>query len=131
MNVVDAARAYLGCPFEHQGRTRHGLDCAGLIILAYRDVGVMFEDIKGYGRNPHQGRLQESLEKQLHAVDDMEPGDVLLIAFAREPQHVAMVTDLPDGRLGMIHTRNCETPYVVEHSIGAKWAKRIVGVYRP
>lgn len=130
MNVVDAARAYLGCPFEHQGRTRHGLDCAGLILLAYRDAGVLFEDIKGYGRNPHKDGLQQAVERQLHAVDDMQPGDVLLMRFIREPQHVALVTDLPDGRIGVIHAHS-QVGRVVEHALDAKWRRRIVGVYRP
>ena len=37
--IVAAARTWLGVPWRHQGRTRQGVDCAGLVVLVGRGLG--------------------------------------------------------------------------------------------
>jgi cell wall-associated NlpC family hydrolase len=39
---------YLGIPYVHLGRTMAGLDCYGLIILVYKDLGFDLIDIVDY-----------------------------------------------------------------------------------
>lgn len=46
---VAAARSYIGVPWKHQGRSRAGLDCIGLIILAGRDIGIAVPLVANYG----------------------------------------------------------------------------------
>jgi gamma-D-glutamyl-L-lysine dipeptidyl-peptidase len=36
---VEEARAYLGCPYEWGGLTERGIDCSGLVHMAYRRLG--------------------------------------------------------------------------------------------
>jgi cell wall-associated NlpC family hydrolase len=36
---VEEARAYLGCPYEWGGMTELGIDCSGLVHMAYRRLG--------------------------------------------------------------------------------------------
>jgi cell wall-associated NlpC family hydrolase len=36
---VEEARAYLGCPYEWGGMTERGIDCSGLVHMAYRRLG--------------------------------------------------------------------------------------------
>jgi cell wall-associated NlpC family hydrolase len=36
---VDEARAYLDCPYEWGGMTEQGIDCSGLVHMAYRRLG--------------------------------------------------------------------------------------------
>jgi cell wall-associated NlpC family hydrolase len=36
---VEEARAYLGAPYEWGGLTVHGIDCSGLVHMAYRRLG--------------------------------------------------------------------------------------------
>jgi hypothetical protein len=36
---VEEARAYLGVPYERGGMTEHGIDCSGLVHMAYRRLG--------------------------------------------------------------------------------------------
>jgi cell wall-associated NlpC family hydrolase len=49
-DIVAAARTYLGVPWRHQGRTRAGLDCAGLIVMVARDLALSDYDSTAYGR---------------------------------------------------------------------------------
>jgi cell wall-associated NlpC family hydrolase len=121
--LITAARAYLGVPFAHQGRSRHGLDCIGLLVLAARDAGARIEDRADYPRDPN-GLLPVELARQFDAVEDRQPGDLLLMRFAGEPQHLALCAGDT-----VIHSY-ASIRRVVEHRIDAKWARRIVQTYR-
>jgi cell wall-associated NlpC family hydrolase len=122
--VVEAARKYLGCPYHHQGRSMHGIDCAGLLVAAYRDCGVELEDLPAYGREPWKDGLRAAVELNFHKVDrEPEPGDVLLLRWGREPSHLAIVTER-----GIIHSY-ASVGKVVETSYGLAWRNRTVGVY--
>ena len=121
--LIVAARAYLGVPFVHQGRTRHGLDCIGLLVCAARDAGARIEDRADYPRDPN-GRLPIELDRQFDAVDARIPGDILLMRFAGEPQHIALYTGAT-----LIHSY-ASIRRVVEHRLDIKWARRIVQTYR-
>jgi cell wall-associated NlpC family hydrolase len=42
---------YVGVPYEHHGRTIKGLDCWGLIVMAYKDLGIDVIDLENYEFN--------------------------------------------------------------------------------
>lgn len=129
-DILAAARACVGTPFRHQGRLPGiGLDCAGVVIEVARAVGASPIDVSGYGRVPVNGQLEAALDAQpdLERVDrdDRQPGDILLMRFAGEPQHLAVLT----GAGTIIHSY--EAPgRCCEHDLTAAWAARIVRVYR-
>lgn len=111
--IVESARKYLGVPFRHQGRNILGLDCAGLVVIALLDIGVQVKDVYGYSVNPHKGRLETAILENPAiseiAITDAIEGDILLIKFHTEPQHVAIKTDI-----GIIHSTSL-IGKVVEH----------------
>lgn len=121
--IIAAARSYCGCRYHHQGRNRAGIDCAGLIVCVARDVGIELRDMGGYPRTPDGKALRSFVEEQAIRVDEYQPGDILLMRFERDPQHLAIVTDR-----GMIHSYAGKGE-VTEHRIDATWAKRIVQAY--
>ncbi len=121
--IIAAARAYLGVPFAHQGRSRHGLDCIGLLVLAARDAGAIIEDRLDYPRDPN-GLLPVELARQFDAVAEHQPGDIMLMRFAGEPQHLALCAGDT-----ILHSY-ASIGHVVEHRLDAKWARRIVQAYR-
>lgn len=136
--LVHAARQLLGVRFAHQGRSVHGLDCLGLLLLAAQQAGitlqnkaVMHFDRRDYGTWPDTQYLQATLEAHLApAEDELRCGDVLLLRIEGRPQHLALVTDYPaPASWGMIHAYAAARK-VVEHRLDAAWEQAIHRRYR-
>lgn len=132
--IVCAARELLGVPFLHQGRDPAiGLDCVGVAIAAARACGVQVIDRAGYGRTPIGDEVRRGSSGGLLGAIDEQPGlrrvrrapaagDVLVLRFARSPQHVAICA----GET-MIHGWE-SVGRCVEHPLDATWRRRIVAV---
>ena len=128
-DILTAARQCIGTPFRHQGRlVAFGLDCAGVAIHVARQIGVGHLDVSGYGRTPASGQLERSLDSQpcleRVALSDLAPGDLLLMRFATDPQHLAITTGDT-----IIHAYET-VGQCCEHRLSSMWAARIVRVYR-
>lgn len=123
--IIAAARRYLGVRYHHQGRNRAGLDCAGLVVAVARDLGVSTAgDMIGYSRTPDGASLKAALDSSAaRPVSDFQPGDILLMRFQAQPQHIAIATDI-----GIIHSY-LMARRVVEHRLDAEWRARIVAAY--
>lgn len=125
--ILAAARLALGTPFAHQGRIAgRALDCAGLIVHVARSIGVPYMDVPAYDRSPHQGLLQATLDSNdcLTRVSKRQAGDILLMRFSSEPQHLAICAGDT-----MIHSY-LQVGKVCEHRLSSLWVARIVCVYR-
>lgn len=125
--IVKTAREYLGTPFKHQGRLKGiGIDCAGLVICVAKELGLTTFDHQAYGHLPHAMMMQNHCDEQMTRIpiEDAKPGDVYLMAFHKEPQHLCIITDI-----GIIHAyaqvRRC-----VEHGINEMWQGRVKRAYR-
>ena len=135
--LVSAARKYIGVPFLHQGRNKHGLDCAGLAWISFRDAGFAATDYRAYGRTPHDGELEKAMEVALGAPvkvgnvseADLQAGDVVLMRFTIEPHHVGIIGDYPYGGFSLIHTSG-HSRKVIEHRLAADHVKRITHIFR-
>lgn len=125
MDVVSEARTWLLTPFQHQGRVKgRAVDCAGLVVGVAQVLGLAVSDRAGYSRTPHADILRQHLDAQMVQVAAAEPGDIYLMRFERDPQHLGIASDI-----GIIHAFSA-VGMVVEHAIDAKWARRVVAVYR-
>jgi gamma-D-glutamyl-L-lysine dipeptidyl-peptidase len=81
---VAEARAYLGAPYLWGGMTGHGIDCSGLVHMAWRRLGRLV---------PRDAHEQEAAAT---AVDEPRYGD--LVTYGRgQATHVAFW--LGDGRI--------------------------------
>ena len=131
--LVAAARAYLGVPFRHMGRTPRALDCVGLGWLAYHDCGVDLPVPRFYGREPYRATLLQALRDALGEPVEapLQPADVGVFRFREEPHHVAMIGDGPYGELTLIHADSSPgLRRVVEHRLDDWWRERLVAVFR-
>ena len=66
-DVLTEARAYLGAPYEWGGMSERGIDCSGLIHMAFRRVGILVPRDSW-----QQGAHGEEVEEK-----DLRPGDIL------------------------------------------------------
>lgn len=122
--VVAAARGWLGVPFGHQGRSRRGVDCAGLVICVAAELGLPVADYRAYGRLPRGDTLLRVMRDQCtEYAGDPVPGTVALMRFEREPQHLAILAGTT-----VIHALSTSRR-VVEHRLDALWRSRIVGLF--
>ena len=87
-DVVRVARSYVGVRWRHQGRTRAGIDCIGLVIAVAHDLGLTDYDFTGYGRVPDGKALRATMCEQMDLLStEPQLGDVLLLRFDRNPLH--------------------------------------------
>ncbi len=137
---IAALRTYGGVPFRHQGRTRLGLDCAGLLWAGIRDCGMENWDLEkhiGYERIPDGktvNRIMAALMDKVPAVDEnLRPGNVVQLAYRTGGRdlvtHMGILTDWCGG-LGLIHAYFPKGE-VVEHVFDEAWKRRTTAIFVP
>lgn len=114
--VVAEARSWIGVKWRHQGRNRSGIDCGGLVVRVGQELGLMDSnsDYAGYSRLPTLYSLIEACADRLRRktgaeFNDRRPGDVVVLRpndTYRWPSHIGILSRLPSGELGMIHSYN-------------------------
>ena len=126
--IISAARSEIGTRFRHQGRVGGKcLDCAGLVVRVATLLGVTVEDQRGYARQPSAAQLETALDCQPGVKlvrGEPLPGDILLLRFDKDPQHLAIFT----GE-NIIHASS-QTRRVVEERFDRMWRLRLSRVYR-
>lgn len=139
MSLVEAARSLKGTRFVHRGRTPRGVDCAGMVKVAYQICGVDLPDFTLYSKEPaaHGPGLTSYMTEALGLpvavepvnLSDLQEGDILVLRFVREPHHVGMVTNYPYGGFALLHACGMNKK-VIEHRLSKDMVRRITHVYR-
>jgi cell wall-associated NlpC family hydrolase len=84
---VVEARAFLGTPYEWGGLTSRGIDCSGLVHMAYRRLGRLV---------PRDAHEQEAAAEAVTEAQ-LQPGDLVCFGPAGRAHHVAFW--LGEGRI--------------------------------
>lgn len=125
-DVVAAARGWLGVPYRHQGRSREGVDCIGLVLVVLaqgRALPPGFRDAFAYSRLPQAGMLEREVGARCQRIAAPVPGSIGLFRWKREAQHVAIMTG--DG---LVHAYE-SVGEVVEHGYRGNWPRRAVSFW--
>ena len=111
--AIRAALSFLGVPYVWGGASRSGVDCSGLVMLAYAAAGIFL---------PHYSGAQFADTVRVPLVD-LQPGDLLFYGYNGD-EHVSMY-------LG--HGEMIEAPYTgaVVHITPVRLGYGFAGAGRP
>lgn len=127
-DLLDEARTWVGVPFLHQGRSRHGVDCAGFLVALMCSAGELppdFRDVSNYARRP-SGELLTLVSRHCARAVAEAPGLLVLIRWPRDtqPSHIALLTGPT-----LIHCYQRRRA-VVEHSYRGAWRRDTHSLWR-
>jgi cell wall-associated NlpC family hydrolase len=131
--VIAEAREWIGTPFHHQARIKGvGVDCVGLVLGVAWELGIAPRtlDEKGYPRVPDGVSLMRTMRGHAAEIDraDMQPGDVIVLSFDRDPQHLGILGDYRHGGLSIIHAAG-NTGRVIETRLMFSPAMKFVAAF--
>lgn len=113
-SILDVARSYLGVRYALGGMSRTGIDCSGLVLVAYRDgAGVKL---------PHRATLQAARGRRIDR-SQVQPGDLVAWGVPGNYPHIALAID-PDQVIVAPHTGT-----VVQYQ--KLWDKKVPGFGYP
>ena len=124
-DIVNEARTWIGVKWKHQGRTRDGIDCAGLIVLVGKSLGLTNYDYTEYRRHSQSVNFADyfldggGIKKN---AKDVSAGDILIFRQVQYPCHSAIVSK----KNGILHIIHSYVPrrVVFEESLSKLWLER-------
>lgn len=120
--IIKVARSYQGTPYRFGGLSRRGLDCSGLIYLAYKPI-------KAVPRTSGQLlKLGETVNLR-----KVQKGDLVFFTYpgGRKVTHVGMITQVKQQNKEVRFIHASTSKGVREDNLfGPYWSKLIVKVKR-
>jgi cell wall-associated NlpC family hydrolase len=138
-DIVTEARSYIGTRWLHQGRTRSGIDCAGLVLKVAHACNIFTFDTADYSRQATDESMLELCREHLDPVATAQscPGDIAVMRFGTN-RHIGFFGDYLYGGLSLIHAYSqrigSQRPQVVEHRFTDDWLRSqnasLIAVFR-
>ncbi len=132
--ISRAAKEWIGTPFHLQGRVKNvGCDCLGLLMGIARDLNLktklgtlLVEHDRSDYHLIHDGQiLEQQLDQLLGQTHELEEGNLLLLEYDKNPQHLAIVSD--GEKIIHAHLKHRK---VVEHSMDVCLRNKIKKMYK-
>lgn len=116
--IIGAARGYTGTPYRWGGTTRAGMDCSGLLVVAFQAGGAKL---------PRTSSEQSKVGKNI-SLYELQPGDLVFFAASKgrpgKITHVGMVTEVR-GKHNVQFIHASTKLGVVENNIYSDYYRRI------
>jgi cell wall-associated NlpC family hydrolase len=99
---VSSIMSFVGVPWRLHGRSRSGVDCAGLAVMAYRECGGEIGDRMDYdARMPDPKKLVEIVQAACEpcAQPHLGPGKLLLTRWGDKPSPRHVCLTVSDGMI--------------------------------
>lgn len=95
--IIETARSYTGTPYRSGGADRKGMDCSGLIITSFKEVGLQM---------PRISWQQAEVGKEIR-LRDAQPGDLVFFVTGKKGaapiNHAGIVTRIKGNEIWFIH----------------------------
>ena len=119
-DVVLEALTWVGTKWRHQGRTKRGIDCAGLILNVGNDLGLMDYHCSNYPRNTTRDHFINhfKLFGIQRSVIERKRGDMLLLRDGIYACHCGILDIAPNGNEYLIHAYQIRGKTVREPLVG-------------
>jgi hypothetical protein len=111
-DVVDVARGWIGTPYVWGGLTSHGIDCSGLVHLAFRHSGrTLPRDASDQARATTSVNVGEERRGDLYFFSNKPDGRVTHVGFVTGPDRIlhacgdqgrVVEEQMPDYRLATL-----------------------------
>ncbi len=95
-DVINTARDYTGTPYKFGGTTRNGMDCSGLVTVAFNSANLKL---------PRVSADMANVGKEVN-IKDLRVGDLVFFITGKEDRisHVGIVTEVAaKDRIMFIH----------------------------
>lgn len=136
--IVEEARKWLDVPWKHQGRSRNGIDCVGLLVAVGVELGYFTRDYDytNYPRRSAHSRDFIAIFDDLAAkgvlhkkrVFDFQPGDIALLKEPIFPCHCGIIGS-KYGKTSLIHGHAKRRKVVEDLYYESGWNKLHVATY--
>lgn len=102
--ILQEALSWENVRWRHQGRSRNGIDCVGLVVLTAKGCGLDLYDTTEYPRTTRFDSLVRVFRQHLREklLRDRLPGDILLFRDGIDSCHSAILSTLY-GQEAIIH----------------------------
>jgi cell wall-associated NlpC family hydrolase len=106
--VLSYAKSFLGSPYQYGGLSRKGIDCSGLIYLAYNQAGV---------KMPRTAEAQSKIGKAV-SYKQLSPGDLVFFRLSKGGStwwHAGIISETNNNGVKFLHASTSRG--VVESSL--------------
>jgi cell wall-associated NlpC family hydrolase len=90
--ILKSAKQYDGTPYQLGGDTKRGIDCSALVMLSYKNAGVVLP----------RTSIEQSKVGQEIKLNEAQPGDLIFFKFKKSKSsnpvnHVGIVSRIDSG----------------------------------
>lgn len=126
----EEARKWVGTPWKHQGRNSAGIDCGGLMIVVARDLGLSYQDVEYYAREPTSSSLMNHIHGMLTKLpkNDIIPGTIGIFREGVYPCHIGIFSE-KQGAPHIIHSLIKRRKTVEEYFVPQVSGLQLVSVH--
>lgn len=127
LDIVRAARSYIGTYFKKGGRDRQGIDCVGLLILVGGELGIELNDTTAYSFDPNAPLMSKFVFAQSirRPFSPLQNGYIAILKQSIFPMHTGIIA-LDSGRPTIINA-NARSKKVIEQPL-TEWEKDLIEV---
>lgn len=111
--IIQEAETYLGTPYAWGGMSRKGVDCSGLMVLAFQSANQKIARVSG----------DQAKGGRAVARSDLKRGDLLFFSSRQAGVigHTALAVEVKNGSVKFIHAANSGVRY--DYLESAHWSK--------